>query len=102
MVTSFEFVRLFHGKDVVAFLDHAQNAVRPRGMRAELAWIDIRKVVAHGASPNGSFDLEDRFGQFGGIGLIHLQYEKCEPMSGLGADAGKLLELFDESVDRLC
>jgi hypothetical protein len=46
VIAPFELVGFFHGQDVVAFFDNAQDAIRARRMRAELARIDVGQIVA--------------------------------------------------------
>ena len=71
-------------------------------MRAKLARIDVGEIVANGASTNRSLRFEDTFGELGCVRRIHFQNKECEPLGGLGADAGKFLELFDEAGDGFC
>src|SRR5688572_19955615 len=70
-------------------------------MGAELAGIDVRQIVAHRTTADRALDLDNAFGKFGRARRIHLQYEKCKTLRGLCTDARQLLELFNESRDRL-
>src|SRR4051812_38322847 len=71
-------------------------------MCAELAGIDVRQVVADGASSDGPLDLQNGFRQLRGIGLIHFENEKRKALSRFCSDARKFFELFDEPADGFC
>src|SRR5437870_12551958 len=92
--------RLLDGGDVGGLFDHADQALVASGARAVGAGVNIGDVVADGAQPQTGLDIVNRAGESVGVVSSRAQNMKRQPLGRLAANAGKFLQLVNETGHR--
>ena len=84
------------GGDACGFLDYADKALITGRAGAVGAGIDVGDIVADGAEAQTGLEAAHGIGQRLGISVGRAQNVESETLGALGADAGQLLQLFNE------
>ena len=88
---------LFDGVDVGGFFEDADEVLVARGAGAVGAGIDVGDVVADAAELEVLLEGEDGLRERGGVVVRGAEDVEGVALRGLGAYAGKLAELVDET-----
>src|SRR5262249_5883881 len=95
-----ELTCLLNRSHVLRLLDDADDAVIAIGGAAERAGIGVCDVVADRAVGDALFHVANRVDQPFGVIAWSLEDVKRKPLRALRADAGKALQLLDQSGQR--
>ena len=91
---------LLNREDVLRLLDDAQDGGIARAILTDLAAVRLAQIEAHLAEAQVVLDVGDRLGQLPCLFAGGPQQVKGHPLGGPGADAGELLQRFQQPHQR--
>ena len=95
-----EMLGLFDGGDVGGLFDDTHQPLVARGAGAIEARINVGDAVAHRAETKIGFDVAHGGGKGFGVFVAGAQDVEGQTLGALGANAGKLFQLVDQTRHR--